>query len=66
MEKSFLTHPDINVQENGVLKGNLVPITLFNIKINDIMKCFNPGVHGTLYINDFLICFTSMNILHNY
>ena len=30
-----------------------------NIKINSIMKCLGNGIDGSLYVDDFLICYQS-------
>ena len=35
--------------------------TLFIIKINNITKSFSPGVHHFLYIDDFVVCYSSCN-----
>ena len=39
----------------GVPQGSILSVTLFNIKINNIVKCLNLGVEGSLYVDDFLI-----------
>ena len=53
---------DIHNQEMGVPQGSILSVTLFSIKINDIVKCLNPGVDCSLYVDDFLICYRSKNI----
>ena len=40
----------------GVPQGSILSVTSFNIKIDNIVKCLNLGVEGSLYIDDFLIC----------
>ena len=40
----------------GVPQGSILSVTLFNIEINNIVKCLNLGVEGLLYVDDFLIC----------
>ena len=48
------TLSDLQGQEEGVLS-----VTLFSIKINNIVKALNPGVDCSLYVDDFLICYAS-------
>ena len=50
------------LQEMGVPQGSILSVTLFNIKINNIVKCLNLGVKGSLYVDDFLICCKSKYI----
>ena len=56
------TLPEFHKQEQGVPQGSILPITLFSIKINDIVKNINPGVDCSLYVDDFLICYRSKNM----
>ena len=49
-------------QEEGVPKGSVLSVTLFSIKINNITKCLSPGVDGSLYEDDLLICYRSKYI----
>ena len=49
-------HSELQEQEMGVLQGSNLAVTLFNIKINSIVKCLNLGVIGSLYVDNFLIC----------
>ena len=51
------TLSDIQNQEEGVPQGSILSVTLFNIKINSITNCLNPGVDSYLYVDDF--CITS-------
>ena len=48
-------------QEQGVPQG-ILSVTLFSLKINNIVKCLNPGVDCSLYVDDFLICYRSKNM----
>ena len=47
----------IQQQEEGVPHGSILSVTLFNIKINSITNCLNPGVDSYLHVDDF--CITS-------
>ena len=49
-------------QEQGVPQGCILSVTLFSLKINNIVKCLNPGVDCSLYVDDFLICYRSKNM----
>ena len=49
-------------QEQGVPQGSILSVTLFSLKINNIVKCLNPGVDCSLYVDDFLICCRSKNM----
>ena len=49
-------------QEEGVSQGCVQSITQFSIKINNITKCLTPGVDGSLYVDDLLICYWSKYI----
>ena len=53
---------DQQSQEEGVPQGSILSVTLFGIKINNIVKCLNPGVDCSLYVDDFLICYRSKNM----
>ena len=48
-------------QEEGVPKESILSVTLFNIKINSMTRCFTPGINGYLYVDDFWI--TSMKFI---
>ena len=49
-------------QEQGVPQGSILSVTLFSLKINNIVKCLNPGVDCSLYVDDFLICYRYKNM----
>ncbi len=51
------TVSDTYVQEEGVPQGAILSTTLFNIKLNDIVKVIMPGVECSLYVDDFVIMF---------
>ena len=56
------TLSDIQGQEEGVPQGRILSVTLFNIKINNIVKALNPSVDCSLYVDDFLICYRSKHM----
>ena len=56
------TLSELNKQEQGVPQGSILSVTLFSIKINDIVKNINPGVYCSLYVDDFLTCYRSKNM----
>ena len=56
------TLSDLQGQEEGVPQGSILPVTLFSIKINNIVKSLNPGVDCSLYVDDFLICYRSKHM----
>ena len=41
----------------GVPQGSILSTTLFNIKINSIMNCLDPKTDGSLYVDDFCMCY---------
>ena len=49
-------------QEQGVPQGGVLATTLFNIKINDIVKCLGNLTDCLLYIDDFCICYRSKSM----
>jgi len=53
---------DLFDQEMGVTQGAILSVTLFILKINSIVKCFPVGVRGSLYVDDFCICFRSKSL----
>ena len=36
--------------------------TLFSLKINSIVECLTNGISGSLYVDDFLICYQSRHM----
>lgn len=55
------TMSDLYEQEQGVPQGSILSPTLFNIKINNIVKCIND-TDCSLYVDDFLIYYKSKNM----
>ena len=49
-------------QEEGVPQGAILSTTLFNVKLNGIVKAIFPGVECSLYVDDFVIIFRSPSI----
>ena len=56
------TLSDFYDQEQGVPQGSILSTTLFNIKINNIVKCLDSETDGSLYVDDFGICYRSKNM----
>ena len=56
------TLSDLQGQEEGIPQGSILSVSLFSIKINNIVKALNPGVDCSLYVDDFLICYRSKHI----
>ena len=48
---------DVYHQEEGVPQGAILSTTLFNVKINDIVKQVDPGIECSLYVDDFVIVY---------
>ena len=46
---------DVFHQEEGVQQGAILSTTLFNIKINNIVKQIDHGVECSLYMDDFVM-----------
>ena len=46
-------------QEQGVPQGSILSVTLFSLKINNIVKSLSADVNCSLYVDDFLICYSS-------
>ena len=46
----------------GVPQGGVLCTTLFNIRINDIVKCLGNLTDCSLYVDDFRICFRSKSM----
>ena len=56
------TLSDMYDQEQGVPQSGVLSTTVFNIKINEIVKCLDNLIDCSLYINDFCICFRSKSM----
>ena len=56
------TLSDLYNQEQGVPQGAILSTTLFNVKLNDIINCLDYKTDGSLYFDDFCICFRSKNM----
>ena len=50
-------------QEMGVPQESIPSVTLFILKINSTIKFLPAGVRGSLYVDDFLICFRSKSVI---
>ena len=46
----------------GVPQWSILSTTLFNIKINSIMNCLDPKTDGSLYVDDFCMCYRSKSM----
>ena len=57
-----LTLSDLYDQEQGVPQGAILSTTLFNMKLNNIINCLDYKTDGSLYVDDFCICFRSENM----
>ena len=49
-------------QEMGVSQGSILSVTLFSVKINNIVKSVCPGVECFLYVDDFCIFYRSKHM----
>ena len=56
------TLSDSYEQEEGVPQGSILSVTLFSLKINSIVKALNPGVKCSLFVDDFVICFSGKHM----
>ena len=66
-DRTFQVHlgtilSDVFHQEKGVPQGAILSTTLFNVKINNIVKQVDPGVECSLYVDDFVIMYKSPTI----
>ena len=50
---------DWHSQEEGVPQGSILSPILFEIKINSIIETVSPDTNSSLYVDDFLIAYTS-------
>ena len=71
--ESFLANRSIQVRvgstlsdtfglSQGVPQGSILSTTLLNIKINSIMNCLDPKTDGSLYVDDFCMCYRSTSM----
>ena len=71
--ESFLANRSIQVRvgstlsdtfglSQGVPQGSILSTTIFNIKINSIMNCLDPKTDGSLYVDDFCMCYRSTSM----
>ena len=56
------TLSDLYDQEQFVPQGSTLSTTLSNIKINNIVNCLDNKTDGSLYVDDFGICYRSKNM----
>ena len=59
------SHSEYFVQEEGLLQGSVLGVTLFAIAINEITKQPGSEVHCTLYVDDFTIFVSAATITHS-
>jgi len=57
------TLSDSHQQQEDVPQGSILSVTLFSMKINDIVKCLLNCVNYSLYVDNFLICYQSMRMM---
>ena len=58
LDRQFLvwigsTFTNLYKQEERVLQGSILSVTLFNIRINSITRCLTPGIDGYLYVDGY-------------
>ena len=51
-----------HLQEMGVPQGSILSVTLFSVKINNIVKSVCPGVECFLYVDDLCIFYRSKHM----
>ena len=56
------TLSDAHDQEEGVPQGSIISVTCFIMKINSITRCIRAGMSGSLYVDDFLLCYSSKSM----
>ena len=60
--KGIKTFSEEYDQEMGVPQGSILSVTLFSIKINSIARVLQDNIEGSLYVDDFLICYSAKNM----
>ena len=56
------TLSDVKNQKESIPQSSILSVTLFNIKINNVIKELLSGIDGSLYVDDLMICFKSKYI----
>ena len=46
----------------GVPQGSILSVTLFRLKINSLADVLKNDMQGSLYVNDFVLCYKSKNM----
>ena len=54
-----ITHSDSKPAKNGIPRDSILSVILFMIKI---IICLSPEINWSLYVDDFLICYSSKNM----
>ena len=52
-------------QDEGLPQGSVLSITCFTLAINDISKQLSPEIQSTLYVDDFAIFTSVVNVAHS-
>jgi hypothetical protein len=59
------TYPsDTYKQDIGVQQGSVLSVTMFIIKINNIVNCLPAGVRGSLFVDNFDLFQIKEHALH--
>ncbi len=53
---------ELDDKELGVPQGSILSVTCFSLKINSIVKTIKNNINCSLYIDDFLICYSGVNM----
>jgi len=56
------TLSELHRQEMGVPQGSILSVTLFSVKINNIVKTVKTGIDNSLFVDDFAISCKSKNM----
>ena len=51
-------------QEAGVPQASIHSVTLFSLKINNIVSCLLPDIKCSLYVDDLAIYYSSSHMLY--